>query len=47
MLVCREVAGNWLGAVARFYVRDVAAYPFVDCVASLSDVLDAAFFAVD
>ena len=47
MLVCREVAGNWFGAFARFYVRDVAAYPFVDCVASLSDVLDAAFFAVD
>ena len=46
-MVCREVAGNWLGVVARFNVRDVTAYPFVDCVASLSDVLDAAFFAVD
>ena len=47
MLVCREVAGNWLDAVACYYVHDVAAYPFVDCVASLSDVLDAAFFTVD
>ena len=43
MLILREVAGNRLGFIAC----SNSANPFIDYIASLSDVLDATSFSAD